>query len=388
MAEKLLSARAVQTITKPGYHSDGGGLYLRVTATGTKSWIFRYQLAGKRRDMGLGRVSDVTLAEARGKAAEARQVIASGGDPLQPINESQPIVPTSPSFRDVAAELIRAKEPSWRNAKHGAQWESTLETYANPHIGDMAVDEIEASHVILAIAPIWHDKTETASRVRGRIEAVLDYAAVMGWRSGDNPARWKGNLSHLLPKRQGAGHFVSMEYADLPAFWPRLLVADGLGARALQLAILTACRSGEVRGATWGEIDLEAAVWSIPAARMKAKADHRVPLTSPALALLRSMRTIKRDESDFVFQGRGKAPISDMTVTAVLRRMGLDVVPHGFRATFRTWAAECTDYREDLVEAALAHTKGKLTAAYQRGDMLEKRRALMEDWATFVTLPS
>ena len=394
MPEKVLSARQAATITKPGLYADGGGLYLQVSSYGTRSWIFRFQLSGRRRDMGLGRLGDVSLAQAREKAGAARALVLRGEDPIEVAKAetgAEGAAAPAKTFRQAAAELIDAKSPGWSNAKHAAQWTATLETYAYPVIGDMDVNEISAPDVLRILSEIWVSKSETASRLRGRIEAVLDYSRVMGWRSGENPARWRGNLAHLLPSRFAVAppvHRPSLSYAALPAFWPRLQAADGIGARALEMLILTAARSAEVIGARWPEIDSEAKIWTIPAGRMKARNEHRVPLTAPAVALLRRMWTIRLADDGFIFPGqRPKKGISSMTMAGVLRRMKVDVVPHGFRATFRTWAAEVTATREDIAEAALAHTQGKLTAAYQRGDLFEARRKLMDDWAAFVTTP-
>ncbi|GEO80279.1 bacteriophage P4 integrase [Pararhodospirillum oryzae] len=386
---KGLTARQVQTITAPGYHCDGAGLYLQVTARGGKSWVFRYQAGGRRRDMGLGSASTVPLAEARAKASEARALMGRGLDPLAQRHEPIISPPITPTFREAAGLFIEAKRAGWRNAKHAAQWVATLEAYAFPVAGQKPIDQVTTDDVLAILNPIWTTKPETASRVRGRVEAVLDYAKARGWCDGENPARWKGHLALTLPAkvkvRAVEGH-ASMPYRDLPGWWPRLQVADGLGARALELAILTAGRPGEVLGATWDEIDLENRTWEIPGTRMKAGAPHRVPLSGPALDLLRKLATVRR--GSVVFPGaREGRPLSNMAMAMVLRRMGLgdEVTPHGFRSTFRTWAAECTPFSHEVCEAALAHTVGsKVVAAYQRGDLFEKRRALMGEWAGFV----
>lgn len=385
-----LSARRVQTLKEPGMFADGGGLYLQVTPQGRKSWIYRFKLHGRRRDMGLGTLADVPLAAARDKAAEARKLVKEGVDPIDARKAAAQAaaVPSvrEKTFRECAAAFIESKASAWKSDKHAAQWTATLETYAYPVFGDWPVAVVDVAAVVDVLEPIWTTKTETASRVRGRIESVLDYAKVMHYRSGENPARWKGNLEHIFPAKNKVarnGHHESLPYADMLAFWPRLQAHDGLGARALELCILTATRTGEVLGARWDEIDIAAATWTIPAERMKAGQEHRVPLTAPALSLLRKMAAIRR--GDYVFPGQRKTrPLSNMAMAMVLRRMCVDVTPHGFRSTFRTWAAEKTDFQHDVCEAALAHTQtDKVVAAYQRGDLFEKRRGLMDAWADY-----
>lgn len=382
---KGLTARQVETIREPGMHADGGGLYLQVLKGGGKTWVFRFKLGDKRRDMGLGSAAVVTLAEAREAAAAAKRQVAAGVDPIEARNAThqQSEVPT---FAETALLLIEAKAPGWSNPKHAAQWTATLATHAFPMMGETPINAITTNDVLSVLNPIWNKTPETASRVRGRIEAVLDYGKARGWREGENPAAWRGHLALTLPAkskvRRVKGH-AAMAYADLPAFWPRLQAADGMGARALEFAILTAARSGEVRGATWAEIDLDAAIWTIPAERMKANREHRVPLTAPALALLRKMAAIRR--GDLVFEGQRGKLLSDMTLAAVLKRMDLSVTPHGFRSTFRTWAAEQTSTPHEVAEAALAHATGnKVSQAYQRGDLLMHRRELMNQWAAYV----
>jgi len=389
-----LTALKVEKAKKPGYLADGGGLYLQVTASGAKSWVYRYQIAGRRRDMGLGSVADVSLAKAREKAAEARALVKAGTDPLEArkaaAEAAEAAKARSVTFNELARQFLESHEAGWRNAKHRQQWQNTLATYAAPIIGALPIGEVQTHHVLSIIGPLWAEKTETASRLRGRIEVILDAAKVQGLRSDENPARWRGHLERLLPakaKVSRAGHHEAMPYKDLPAWWPRLQVADGIAARCLEWVILTACRSGEARLATWAEIDLDAETWVIPADRMKAGREHRIPLSGPALAVLRKIGAIRC--GDLVFPGaRGGRPLSDMSVTAVLRRMDLEAVPHGFRSSFRTWAAEQTTYPAEVAEAALAHVAGdKVVQAYQRGDMIEIRRRLMADWAAFVTTP-
>ena len=392
-----LSARKVDTIKTAGMFADGNGLYLQVTESGAKTWIFRYvspsgEKKGKRRDLGLGSFTVVSLADAREKALDAKKLVAAGVDPLEAkrlqVAAQALEAAKAVTFRECATAYIDSMRAGWKNEKHGAQWTATLETYAYPVMGSLPVADIDTTLVLKALEPIWTTKTETASRVRGRIEAILDYAKVRGYRGGENPARWKGHLDHILPAKGDVAkveHHASLPYADMPAFWPKLQVQDGMGARALELAILTATRTGEVLGARWPEVDLDNKTWTIPAERMKAGAEHRVPLTEPAVALLRKMAAIRSKDCDLVFQGQFKGkPLSNMAMAMVLRRMKIDATPHGFRSTFRTWASEKTSYQHEVCEAALAHTIGdKVVAAYQRGDMFEKRRALMDDWAKF-----
>ena len=377
----LLSARKVET-AKPGRYVDGRGLMLLVKASGSRSWVLRYQIDGRRRDMGLGAWPEVTLAMARERALDARRQIAQHRDPLTEKTKIKMLL-----FRDAAAALIEAKRSGWRNAKHAAQWVSTLERYACPALGGTDVRTIATESVLAVLSPIWNEKPETASRVRQRIESVLDYAAAIGARAGENPARWRGHLDRLLPqpaKIKPVAHHPALDWRQMPALMVELESRDGLGARALAFAILTAGRSGEVRGATWSEIDIKARVWTVPPARMKAGKAHRVPLSDAAFAQL--------DEplapNDLVFpSGSGRQrPMSDMTLAAVLKRLDRhDVTVHGFRSSFRDWAGETTHFSREVIEAALAHRlRDKAEAAYARGDLFEKRRALMTAWASFV----
>lgn len=375
-----LTARKVET-AKPGRYTDGRGLTLLVKSSGARSWVLRYQIVGRRRDMGLGAWPEVTLAMARERALAARREMAEGRDPLAERARIKRL-----RFRDAAATLIEDKRQGWRNEKHAAQWTSTLEAYAFPILGDLDVRAITAQEVLEALRPIWTEKPETASRVRQRIEAVLDYASAIGARDGDNPARWKGHLDHILPrstKVRAVVHHPAMERAALPAFMAELATRDGVGARALAFTILTAARSGEVRGARWSEIDLDAALWIIPADRMKASKEHRVPLGAAAIRQLPE----PRGADDLVFPGGASRdrPLSDMSLSAVLKRMKVEgVTVHGFRSTFRDWAGETTAFPREVIEAALAHRlKDKAEAAYARGDMLAKRAALMDAWASY-----
>ncbi|MGA0569592.1 tyrosine-type recombinase/integrase [Variovorax sp. VNK109] len=366
------------------------GLGLYVSGCGSRSWIFRARVAGKRRDMGLGGFPDVTLAQAREMARDARAKLRIGIDPIEERRSARSALiaarATAVTFSRAAGLYIEAQEATWRNPKHRQQWANTLTTYAGPHIGGMLVRDIEVGHVMAALEPIWAVRTETASRLRGRIESVLDWATVRGFRAGPNPARWKGHLDKLLPapgKLKKVDHHRSLPYAEAQAFMDRLRVQEGMGARALELVVLTAARSGEVRGATWNEFDLDQAVWVVPAERMKAKREHRVPLSAQAVALLRRMEEVRM--TAYVFPGSRKEMISDMTISAALRRMGLDAVPHGFRSTFRDWAAEQTEFPREVAEMALAHTVGTaVERAYLRTDLFDRRRQLMQAWADYV----
>ena len=379
---KPLTARQVETIKTPGRHADGGNLYLNVTASGAKSWVFMYARAGRQREMGLGPARDVTLAEARDVALQHRRTIRSGFDSLE-IRKGQV---EKPSFGTFAEAYVAAMEAGWRNPKHRAQWRSTLKTYA-ASIQDLPVDKIDTAEVLACLTPIWATKPETAARVRGRIEVVLDAAKVKGFRSGDNPAAWRGHLDHLLPKRSklSRGHHAAMPIDDAPDFMTKLQAADGVSARALEFLILTAARSGETLGALWSDNDIDRRIWTIPAARMKAGVEHRVPLVDRAIEILGAMRAKKC--SDFVFPGsKANRPLSGMVLDMTLRRLGEDVTTHGFRSTFRDWASERTGFPPDVCEMALAHAiKDKTEAAYRRGDLFEKRRTLMDAWAAYLT---
>jgi integrase len=317
---KGLTVRQVETLTKPGFHADGGGLYLQILPSGAKTWVYRYQIAGRRRMMGLGSAALVTLAEAREKALTARRMVYEGQDPIEAKRATPAAPSTIPTFADAAGQFIEAKRAGWRNDKHAAQWGATLATYAFPLVGGVPVNEIGTEQVLSVLTPIWTEKPETAGRVRGRIESVLDYAKARGWRDGENPARWRGHLSLTLPakgKVRRVEGYPSLAYRDMPAFWPRLQAADGMGARALEFAILTAGRTGEVLGALWSEIDMDAATWTIPGERMKAGQDHRVPLSAPALALLRRMATVRQGALVFPGQKAGR-PLSNMAMKQAL----------------------------------------------------------------------
>jgi len=386
---ETLGPLAVSRLKTPGLHPVGGvaGLRLQVSETGARSWILRVVIGGKRREKGLGGFPDVTLAGARDAARAVRASIANGVDP---IGEKQAkrsamkaAIATAWTFDKCAEAFIKAKSPEWSNPKHCAQWAATLATYASPVMGHLLVRDIGLPHVLAVLEPIWKDKTETATRVRSRIESVLDWATTNEYREGLNPARWKGHLDKILPqpgKVTKPEHHTALPIDDMGTFMERLRQVDGMGARALEFAILTATRSGEVRGATWSEVDIEAKLWTIPAERMKARKEHRVPLSDAALALLKAMPIM--EGVDTVFYAAKGGQLSDMTLSAVTRRMGVEAVPHGFRSTFRDWCSERTDTPRDVAEMALAHTIGdKVEAAYRRGDLFEKRRVLMQAWA-------
>ena len=347
-------------------------------------------IAGQRKHLGLGGYPTVTLAQAREKARAARGKVEDGVDPIHERRAAASALrahqATRRTFKEVATSYIAFQEAAWKNPKHRKQWASTLETYAFPIIGQLSVDAITEHHIIAVLEPIWTTKTETASRLRGRIESILDWARVRGHREGENPARWKGHLDKVFPAQgqiHQVRHFQSMSVVDTPGFMTRLAVQEGTSALALRFLILTAARSGEVRGAEWSEIDFDQAVWIIPASRMKAKRRHRVPLSDAALGVLQEARVRHLPSPISLIFGNNKGGVlSDMSLTAVMRRMGVGAVPHGFRSTFRDWVGEFTQYPSDLAEMALAHVlPNKTEAAYRRGDALEKRRAMMDAWA-------
>ncbi|TCR07355.1 site-specific integrase [Neorhizobium sp. JUb45] len=384
LALNKLSARGVASIVKPGRHGDGGGLYLVVDKSGAKRWVFLYRRDDKLREMGLGGLKSVTLARARELASEARTNLQAGIDPIAAKNSSAPVA--VPTFGDEADAFIAAMAPQFRNAKHLDQWKMTLKEYAAP-LRPKRVDEISTIDVLEVLKPIWLTKPETAGRLRGRIERVLDAASAKGHRSGQNPALWRGHLANLLPKRKklSRGHHAAMPYEDVPAFVTDLRERDAMAARALEFTILTAARTGETFGATWREIDLKAAVWIIPAERMKAGREHRVPLTPRAVEILTELAGLKDGPGAFVFPGwKEGRPLSIMAMDMLLRRMKIDFTVHGFRSSFRDWAGEETTFPREVAEAALAHVIGDETErAYRRGDALEKRRKLMSAWTSY-----
>ena len=392
---KELGPLAVSRLAAPGLHFVGGvaGLALQINQRGARSWVLRIVIGDKRRDMGLGGFPDVPLAGAREAARHARAKVRDGIDPVAQARASRSAVKASQAaaktFKFCAAAYIDAHEAGWRNAKHAQQWRNTLQSYAYPLIGDLLVRDIGVSHVLDVLEPIWKDKTETASRLRGRLEAILDWATTRGYRSGLNPARWKGHLDTTLPAARRvaqAGHHSALPFNEVGPFMRALRQQAGVSARALEFTVLTAARSGEVRGARWQEIDHGARMWTVPADRMKAGREHRVPLSDEALAILNTMPS--GDPGALVFASPRGGPLSDMSMTAVLRRMKVAAVPHGFRSTFRDWCAEETNYPHEVAEMALAHAIGdKVEAAYRRGDLLEKRRHLMRDWAVYCSAP-
>jgi integrase len=415
LIEKLTPLEVTKK-TKPGYYGDGAGLWLQVSKTGSKSWIFRFALSGKEREMGLGAVHTVTLHEARAKAKECRLLLLDGKDPLETRKVSKMADALERAkmmtFDQCAAAYIAAHRSSWKNVKHISQWENTLATYASPVIGSLPVAYVDTALVVKVLSQqgkdkrtLWESKTETATRLRGRIESILDWAAVSKFRQGDNPARWKGHLDNLLAtlsKSDRTKHHAALPWQEVGAFMAALREQGGVAAKAVEFAILTACRSGEVRGATWAEIDLDAALWTIPAERMKAKRAHRVPLSTAAVKLLKTRQEQKLGE--LVFPGtKQDMPLSDMSMTKVIRRMNdgaiksgskvwkdsasdKTVTVHGFRSSFRDWCSElvANSFPREVCEHALAHSlPDKVEAAYRRGDLIEKRTLLMQAWADY-----
>lgn len=405
---------------RPVAFLDGDGLAVQVTKAGSKSWLLRYQFNGRAREMGLGPTATtaaeeaaggITLAKARDLAHEVRASLRSGVDPIAAREarraeaERKAQQEADRSFRAVSTNLIAAKKPGWRSEKHGTQWEATLKSYAYPKIGDKPVAKITTDDVLAVLRPVWTRAPETGSRLRQRMEAVLDAARALGWREGENPARWKGHLAHHLPpprKVRAVEHHPALPWQQMPAFMQELAKREGTAAKALTFLILTACRSGEVRGMRWPEVDFDTATWVIPGERMKAGRQHRVPLSSPALAVIEAMKERRDARSDLVFPGaKGGSALSDMAISMLVRGMATDgleegqrprwrdaegnaVVPHGFRSTFRDWAGETRPEGREVVERALAHTiKDKAEAAYARSDLIEKRRLMMGAWAEF-----
>lgn len=387
-----LSPLAVSRLKGPGLHAVGGvaGLALQIAPNGSRSWILRATIGAKRRDMGMGAFPEVTLAMAREKARHARAKIDQGIDPILDRRLAQDALRAEQAkamtFGQAMSKLIDAKSDEWKNPKHRAQWTSTLETYASPVIGNLLVSSVSQAHVLTILQPIWKEKTETASRLRGRIEQVLDWAKVRGYRDGENPARWRGHLDKLLAKPTKIAkvtHHRALPIDAMPPFMGMLRQMAGTSARALEFLILTATRSGEVRGATWAEVDLENAVWVIPGARMKAGKEHRVPLSDCALSILQSQ--CPGEAHGIVFAAPRSGMLSDMSLTAVMRRMEAPAVPHGMRSTFRDWAAERTDFPREVAEMALAHAiSDAVEAAYRRGDLFAKRAQMMSAWSHFL----
>jgi integrase len=379
MAGKL-NARKVEA-AKPGKHSDGGNLYLIVSPTGSRKWVLRFTWRGRPKEMGLGSATSVPLANAREKAASARRKIAQGLNPIEERKRDNGI----PTFGEMADAVREALAAGFRNEKHKAQWKMTLETYAGP-LRDKPVDIITTDDVLAVLKPLWTSKAETASRLRGRIEKVLDAAKAKGFRDKENPARWRGHLDHLLPKRPhlSRGHHAAMPYEEVAGFVGKLRESESVAAQALELCILTAARSGEILGMRWAELDLDKNLWTIPANRMKAGREHRVPLSPRAVSILHKLHQSK--SGDFVFPGQSRnRPLSNMAMEMVLRRMKIEnVTVHGFRSSFRDWAGNVSSFPREVVETALAHVIGdKAEQAYRRSDALEKRRKLMEAWAAY-----
>jgi integrase len=382
----MLTALKAKT-AGPGVHSDGGGLYLCVSSTLSRTWVYRFSWRGLRPEMGLGSTaSGVGLAEARVQRDKYRQILRSGRNPIEVRQEARRALAKKPTFGEIADEFLKTKGHEWSNAKHREQWRWSL-TKGAAALRSRSVDEIDTESVLSVLKPIWIDKPETASRLRGRVEAVLNAAKAQGHRSGENPAAWRGHLSHLLPKRPKLkrGHHAAMAYRDVPPLMEKLGADLGIASRALEVCILTATRTGEILGAKWSELDWQDKVWTIPAARMKARREHRVPLTPSTMIVLRALSTSRN--CDFVFPSpRGKRPLSHVAMAKVLARLGVaDVTVHGFRSAFRDWAGNETSFPREVAEAALAHVVGdKAEQAYRRSDALEKRRKLMVAWAAYI----
>ncbi|MFC5550509.1 tyrosine-type recombinase/integrase [Massilia aerilata] len=386
-----LSAIKVRSVTRPGMYGDGAGLWLQVSKSGAKSWIFRYDFCGRRREMGLGSCHTVDLALAREKAKQCRLVLLEKRDPIDERDKARAEYVHQQAkrvtFDECASAYISAHRGSWKSAKHAAQWETTIAAYVSPIIGAMPVADVDTALVVKVLRPIWTTKTETATRLRGRIESILDWATTHKFRHDENPARWRGHLENLLAnpnKIAPVKNHPALPWREIRAFITELRKREGVSARAIEFAILTACRSGEVRGARWSEIDMDAKLWTIPAERMKAGKEHRVPLSTGAVFILAAIE----GRSGFVFPGRDKETLlSDMSLTSVLRRMGrTDITVHGFRSTFRDWCSEYdkNSFSREVCEHALAHgLPDKVEAAYRRGDLLEKRVVLMQAWADY-----
>lgn len=392
MAGKL-TAVGVKNLKKPGWYGDGRGLWLQVRESGSKSWALRYTLQGRARIMGLGPWPEVTLEQARQKAFDARRLLKNPDDPQDPIEHRRArlraahLANGAHTFEAVAKSYIKAHRDSWRNEKHAGQWESTLETYAHPIIGPLPVQQVDTDSVLRVLEPIWKTKTETATRVRQRIENVLDYAAARKLRSGENPARWRGHLDKLLPqptRLKAKNHHPALPHREIGDFMQALRALQGVAPRAFEFAILTVARTGEVVRARWEEFDAERTVWTIPGKRMKAGKEHRIPLTDRAREILKEMKPLDTDGSGYVFPGAKRLEhLSTGAFRAVLQRMErTDITAHGFRSTFRDWAGEETAFPREVIEHAMAHQlKDKSEAAYQRGDLFKKRRKLMDAWA-------
>lgn len=388
---KELSNLAVKRLTKKGLHAVGGvdGLHLQINENGAKSWILRIRVNNKRRDIGLGSFPTISLSEARENARRIRQDVRQGIDPVQERKEKRNALQASRAaeitFEMASTQFIAVKSTEWKGEKQKQVWENSLLEYAYPLIGKLQVKDIELSHIVKILEPIWQDKTETAVRLRGRIENILDWATVRKYRTGDNPARWKGHLDKILPnpeKFRKKAHFPALPLNQIKDFMTSLYTKDGFGSQALAFLILTVARSGEVRGATWDEIDFSAKTWTIPAARMKAGKEHRIPLSDAAIRILQNQP--RHDGVNYIFPALRGGKLSDTTLLAVMRRMNVTAVPHGFRSTFRDWVAEHTNFPNEVAEMALAHTiKSRVESAYRRGDLFKKRKQMMTKWASF-----
>jgi integrase len=380
MAKNTLNARKVESAT-PGRYCDGQGLWLAVSPTGFKRWLYRFTLNGKTSEVALGKYPAVTLEGARELAEQERKLHRAGANPVEVRRRAKEQVPV-PTFEKLAGEFFAVKSPEWRSPIHTRQWLQSLQTYAG-HINPMRVDTITVADILKVLQPIWLTAPETASRVRGRIESVLDYAKAKGFFVGENPAVWRGNLGHLLPgqkRRAAKEHFEAMDYRDVPAFVARLRSRPLTSALALEFVILTACRGSEVRGAEWKEFDIDAGVWTIPAKRMKAGKLHRVPLSPRALEILETMKAART--SEYVFPARPGGPLNPSAMNRLLERLNISATPHGFRSSFRDWAGDETSFPREIAEAALAHSVGNAVEnAYRRSDALERRRQLMDAWA-------
>jgi integrase len=386
-----LTVKRIAKLTEAGRYSDGGNLFLQVTPTGGKSWLFRYQLRGRERALGLGPLRDFTLDEARSRARRARQQLRDGVDPLEARKAERAAQALesakAKTFEQAAKEYFDGHESQWTNAHYRQKFLSSLGMYAFPKIGKLPVSAIDTGLVLKVVEPIWNTKPHTADRVRGRIENILEWAKVRGLRVGDNPAKWAGHLEEALPaKTRVTEHHRALPYADVPAFVAKLANQRGVAPKAMEFLILTAARSGEAIGARWDEIDFDKKLWTIPAERMKEKKEHRVPLTDRALAILKELPR----EGDFAFIGsRKNMPLGKNSFLKLIWAMNReDITVHGFRSSFRDWAGEMTAFPADICEVALAHAVGgKVQTTYQRGDLLEKRRKLMEAWAAFCGMP-
>jgi integrase len=400
MARRLrgrLTPLDVTRANKRGLHSDGGGLNLQIAKGGSKSFVFRYRFSGRIRVMGLGSSLDVSLSEARDRAFDCRRSLRDGIDPLrarenrratQRLQDAKSI-----SFDECSRQYIETNKSAWRNSDHASEWTATLARYASPVFGRLAVQDVDTGLIVRALEPIWTVKPVTASRVRGRIEIILHYAKARGFRIGENPAVWRGNLDHILPhptRIKAVQHLAAMPHAEVSGLMAKLRGRREISAAALAFTILTAARSGEVTGAQWDEVDLGAKVWTIPGSRMKSGREHRVPLNDEGVAILKKMKAIRQGESGFVFSGRNAGRgISCTGMPILLRRIGIEgVTVHGFRSSFRDWTAEQTAYPREVAEACLAHVVGdRVEAAYRRTDFLERRRKLMDAWATYIATP-